>query len=144
MDDLTSQLINDNLTLWHLGAAMLLGALIGLERGWSKRKEEAGSRIAGIRTHALVGLLGGRSADADLGQVLRNRLTVVGTVLRARSPGEKLELTREFRKRVLPLIREGRLRPVVDRTFLLEDASEAHRYMESNRNLGKIVLEVGG
>ena len=62
MDDLTSQLINDNLTLWHLGAAMLLGALIGLERGWSKRKEEAGSRIAGIRTHALVGLLGGLAA----------------------------------------------------------------------------------
>ena len=60
-------------------------------------------------------VLGGRSAEADLGQVLRNRLTVVGTVLRARSPGEKLELTREFRKRVLPLIREGRLRPVVDR-----------------------------
>ncbi|WP_322520944.1 MgtC/SapB family protein [Guyparkeria halophila] len=62
MDDLTSQLINDNQTLWHLGAAMLLGALIGLERGWSKRKEEAGSRIAGIRTHALVGLLGGLAA----------------------------------------------------------------------------------
>ncbi len=59
MDDLTSQLIQDNQTLWHLGIAILLGALIGLERGWTKRKEEAGSRIAGLRTHALVGLLGG-------------------------------------------------------------------------------------
>ncbi|MFN2381051.1 MAG: MgtC/SapB family protein [Guyparkeria sp.] len=62
MDDLTSQLITDNRTLWLLGVAMLLGALIGLERGWSKRQQEAGSRIAGIRTHALVGLLGGLAA----------------------------------------------------------------------------------
>ena len=62
MDDLTTQLIRDNETLWHLGIALLLGALIGLERGWSKRKEEAGARIAGIRTHALVGLLGGLAA----------------------------------------------------------------------------------
>ncbi|MGM0690461.1 MAG: MgtC/SapB family protein [Pseudomonadota bacterium] len=59
MDDLTSQLIQDNRTLWHLGIALLLGAVIGLERGWSRRKDEAGSRIAGLRTHALVGLLGG-------------------------------------------------------------------------------------
>ncbi len=92
----------------------------------------------------LVGLLGGRSAEVDLGRVLRNRLTVVGTVLRARSLGEKLELTREFREQVLPLIREGRLRPIVDRTFPLEAASEAHRYMEADRNLGKIVLDLEG
>jgi len=90
----------------------------------------------------LVGLLGGRSTRADLGRVLRNRITVVGTVLRARSPGEKMELTREFRHRVLPLLRDGRLRPVIDRTFPLEEAADAHRYMEANRNLGKIVLEV--
>ncbi len=62
MDDLTTQLIRDNETLWHLAVALLLGALVGLERGWSKRKEEAGSRIAGARTHALVGLLGGLAA----------------------------------------------------------------------------------
>lgn len=91
----------------------------------------------------LVGLLGGRSAEVDLGRVLRNRITVVGTVLRARSLAEKLTLTREFRDRVLPLLREGRLRPVIDRTFPLEGAAEAHRHMEANRNLGKIVLEVG-
>lgn len=90
----------------------------------------------------LVGLLGGRSAEVDLGAVLRNRLTVVGTVLRSRPLSEKLALTREFRERVLPLLAGGRLRPVVDRTFPLEEASAAHRFMEENRNVGKVVLEV--
>lgn len=90
----------------------------------------------------LVGLLGGRSAEVDLGALLRNRLTVVGTVLRSRPLSEKLDLMREFRERVLPLLAGGRLRPVVDRTFPLEEASEAHRFMEENRNVGKIVLEV--
>ncbi|MFB6240076.1 MAG: zinc-binding dehydrogenase, partial [Gemmatimonadota bacterium] len=92
----------------------------------------------------LVGLLGGRSAEVDLGQMLRNRITVVGTVLRARSLAEKLSLTRAFRQRVLPLFRDGRLRPVIDRTFPLEEAADAHRHMEADRNLGKIVLEVSG
>lgn len=90
----------------------------------------------------LVGLLGGRSAEVDLGALLRSRLTVVGTVLRSRPLSEKLDLMREFRERVLPLLAGGRLRPVVDRTFPLEEAAEAHRFMEENRNVGKIVLEV--
>ena len=62
MDDFTTQFIQDNETLWHLGIALLLGTLLGLERGWSKREREPGSRIAGIRTHALIGLLGGLAA----------------------------------------------------------------------------------
>lgn len=107
---------------------------------WGKNMES----LAWQGRMVLVGLLGGRSAEVDLGQVLRNRLTVVGTVLRARSLGEKLELTREFGQRVLPMLEDGRLRPIVDRTFRLEAAAEAHRYMEADRNLGKIVLEVGG
>jgi putative PIG3 family NAD(P)H quinone oxidoreductase len=91
----------------------------------------------------LVGLLGGRRAEVDLGAVLRRRLTVVGTVLRSRPVSEKIELTREVRRRVLPLFDRGELRPVVDRTWPLAEAAEAHAYMEANRNFGKIVLEVG-
>ncbi len=91
----------------------------------------------------LVGLLGGRRADVDLGAILRRRLTVVGTVLRSRPVSEKIELTREVRRRVLPLFSRGQLRPVVDRTWPLAEAAEAHAYMEANRNFGKIVLEVG-
>ncbi|RRQ24716.1 DUF4010 domain-containing protein [Guyparkeria sp. SCN-R1] len=62
MDGLTSQFLQDNQTLALLAVALLLGALIGLERGWSTRQQEPGERIAGIRTHSLVGLLGGLAA----------------------------------------------------------------------------------
>ncbi|HSH83764.1 MAG TPA: DUF4010 domain-containing protein [Guyparkeria sp.] len=62
MDNLTSQFLQENQTLALLAVALLLGALIGLERGWSAREQEPGGRIAGIRTHALVGLLGGLAA----------------------------------------------------------------------------------
>lgn len=62
MDDLTSQFMSGNETALRLGVALLLGALIGLERGWTARAQKAGERIAGIRTYALVGLLGGVAA----------------------------------------------------------------------------------
>ncbi len=62
MDGLTSQFLQDNQSLVLLTVALMLGALIGLERGWSSREKEPGERIAGIRTHALVGLLGGLAA----------------------------------------------------------------------------------
>lgn len=90
----------------------------------------------------LVGLLGGRSARVDLGALLTRRLTVVGTVLRARPVGEKLELAQEVRERILPALASGELRPVVDRTYPLAQAVEAHRRMAADRNVGKIVLVV--
>lgn len=62
MDAFTSDLIVHNSTLFQLALALLLGALIGLQRGWQARDRKAGSRVAGIRTHALVGLLGGFAA----------------------------------------------------------------------------------
>lgn len=62
MDGLTGRFLQENQSLVLLAVALLLGALIGLERGWSSRQKEAGERIAGIRTHALVGLLGGLAA----------------------------------------------------------------------------------
>lgn len=62
MDELTTQFLQDNIRFLHLMAALLLGALIGLERGWSARHQPPGQRIAGIRTHALTGLLGGLAA----------------------------------------------------------------------------------
>ncbi|KTG17292.1 MULTISPECIES: DUF4010 domain-containing protein [unclassified Guyparkeria] len=62
MDSLTGQFLQENQSLVLLTVSLLLGALIGLERGWSSRQKEAGERIAGIRTHALLGLLGGLAA----------------------------------------------------------------------------------
>ncbi|MDY6815175.1 MAG: MgtC/SapB family protein [Pseudomonadota bacterium] len=61
MDDVASQFITSNQTMLNLAVALLLGAIIGLERGWEARDQKAGERIAGIRTFALIGLLGGIS-----------------------------------------------------------------------------------
>lgn len=90
----------------------------------------------------LVGLLGGAAVQADLGLVLRKRLTIVGTVMRGRQDWEKAALTRDVERLALPLARDDRVRPHVDRIFPLESAADAHRHMEANRNFGKIVLEV--
>src|SRR6056297_2989258 len=62
MDDLARQFLDNNATAVNLFIALLLGAVIGLERGWGNRKKAPGERIAGIRTFALIGLLGGIAA----------------------------------------------------------------------------------
>ncbi|MDK8464875.1 MgtC/SapB family protein [Marinobacter sp. SS13-12] len=62
MDEVTNQFIINNQTTLNLAIALLLGAIIGLERGWDARAQASGERIAGIRTFALIGLLGGVAA----------------------------------------------------------------------------------
>jgi NADPH:quinone reductase-like Zn-dependent oxidoreductase len=90
----------------------------------------------------VVGLTGGRSAPFDLGAVLSKRLTIVGTVLRARTLDEKIAVTAAFAQEILPLLEAGMVRPVVDRTYAMADAAEAHRRLESNAPFGKLVLTV--
>jgi NADPH:quinone reductase-like Zn-dependent oxidoreductase len=74
---------------------------------------------------------------------MRTRATLVGTVLRARSQADKIEATRAFERDVLPLLAAGRVRAVIDRTFPLEAAADAHRYVESNTSFGKVLLTAG-
>jgi putative PIG3 family NAD(P)H quinone oxidoreductase len=90
----------------------------------------------------LVGLLGGPRVEVDLGLVLRQRVTLVGTVLRARPLEEKILATRAFVRHLVPLLARGTLVPVVDRAFPLAAAGEAHAYLASNQGFGKVVLEV--
>lgn len=90
----------------------------------------------------LVGLMGGAAAQANLGVLLMKRLQVRGTTLRARPLEEKAAATRAFEKSVLPHVASGRVKVVVDRVFPLREAAEAHRYLASNANFGKVVLEV--
>ena len=91
----------------------------------------------------LVGTMGGGQVQINLGQLLFKRLRINGTVLRSRPLEEKIVLTNQFKRHVLPLLASGRIRPVVDRTFPLDQAAEAHAYMESDANFGKIILAVG-
>ena len=91
----------------------------------------------------LVGLMGGVKVEANLGLLMTKRLQVFGSVLRSRPLADKIAITQRFRTRWLPLLAAGRIKPVVDRVFPLAQAADAHRYMEENRNFGKIILAVG-
>ncbi len=90
----------------------------------------------------IVGLVSGAKAEADLRLILTKRLRVLGTVLRSRPLEEKIALTQQFRKEVLRFFDDGLLRPVVDSVYHLEEAAQAHQYMEENQNIGKIILEI--
>ena len=90
----------------------------------------------------LVGTMSGAKVEADLGAIMRKRLTVIGTVLRSRPIEEKMELVQSFARTMLPLLAAGRLQPVVDRVVPFEDAAGAHAAMERNENFGKIVLTI--
>jgi putative PIG3 family NAD(P)H quinone oxidoreductase len=88
----------------------------------------------------VVGLTAGAVTEFNMGVLLRKRLTIVGTVLRARPLEEKIALAREFEQRMVPLFESGVLEPVVDRVFAFEEIRAAHDLMESNSTFGKIVL----
>ena len=107
--------------------------------------ENLNKNLAALRTCGTVvqvGLLGGGEANVSLRRLMSKRARLVGTVLRARPLEEKIALSRRFADEVLPLFETGRLRPVIDRRFSIHDVAEAHRYMESNANFGKIMLDV--
>ena len=88
----------------------------------------------------VVGLTAGATAQFNMGLLLRKRLTIVGTVLRARPLEEKIALARDLSEHILPLFDAGKLKPVVDRVFPFEEIRAAHQLMESNKTFGKIVL----
>lgn len=90
----------------------------------------------------LIGYMGGTKGDLDLGQILPKSLTITGTTLRRTPLDKKIALTQAFAEFALPRFMDDTLRPVIDRVFSLKEAAEAHRYMESNANIGKIILRV--
>jgi putative PIG3 family NAD(P)H quinone oxidoreductase len=87
-----------------------------------------------------IGLMGGSRAEVDFVAVLQRRLTITGSTLRARSVAEKSALARQVETHVWPWLAEGKVAPVIDRTFPLIAAAEAHRRLESGDHIGKIVL----
>ncbi|HEX6987917.1 MAG TPA: NAD(P)H-quinone oxidoreductase [Bacillota bacterium] len=90
-----------------------------------------------------IAMMGGtRLPEARLGPILSKRLQVMGSTLRGRSREFKARLIAEFAGFALPRLRDGRLRPVIDRIYDWTEVADAHAYMQSNRNKGKIVLRV--
>lgn len=88
----------------------------------------------------LVGLLAGRSANLDLAKILAKRLIIKGTTLRARPLVEKILANQILEKNLVPLFQAGKLRPVIDRVFPLQNAAEAINYLDSGAAFGKVVL----
>ena len=91
-----------------------------------------------------IGLLGGSRGELDMGAVLGRSLQIQGSRLRPRSAGEKAAIVRGFARFVWPALLAGELRLVIDRSFGIEDAQEAHEHVRANRNTGKVVLLVTG
>jgi NADPH:quinone reductase-like Zn-dependent oxidoreductase len=90
----------------------------------------------------LVGLLSGSHAPLDLNMMLRKRLTIVGTTLRARPIEEKIATTQRFSSQVVPWLEKGLVRPVVDSVYAFEEVQLALSRLESNQVYGKIVLRI--
>jgi NADPH:quinone reductase len=91
----------------------------------------------------IIALQGGTKANFDAGKVLRRRLHITGSTLRPRPVAFKAAIARNLREHVWPLIESGRIKPVIHATFdaaSADGAANAHRLMESNQHIGKIVL----
>jgi NADPH:quinone reductase-like Zn-dependent oxidoreductase len=89
-----------------------------------------------------IAFLSGSKVTADLMPVQTKQLTVTGSRLRPRDADEKARLAAAVEREVWPLIERGAFRPIVDKTFPLEQAAEAHAYLEAGDHVGKVVLTV--
>ena len=89
-----------------------------------------------------IAFLRGAKAELNLAPVLLKRLTITGSTLRARPVADKARIAVVLHKIVWPLLEQGRMRPILDRIFPLHEAAAAHALMESNRHIGKILLQV--
>jgi putative PIG3 family NAD(P)H quinone oxidoreductase len=89
-----------------------------------------------------IAFLRGAKVEVNLAPIMMKRLTFTGSTLRVRSVEDKASIARGLRERVWPLLEQGRVKPVIHRVYALEEAASAHRLMESEQHIGKIILKV--
>ena len=90
----------------------------------------------------IIALLGGATGEINFGEVLRRRLVITGSTLRPRPVTFKRHIAQQLRTQVWPLLESGRIKPVIYKTFSLEQAADAHALMETSTHVGKIMLQV--
>lgn len=90
----------------------------------------------------IIGLSGGAQGELNLARLLRHRLRVMGSTLRARSNAEKAAIISAFMERFGEAMEKGQVRPTIDRVLPLEQAAEAHRVLKASEHFGKVVLKV--
>lgn len=90
----------------------------------------------------MVGLMGGRNTEIDLGLILSRRLQIKGSMLRTRTLEDKRAVTQRFQERWLPVLISGKIKPIIHAVLPIERVIDAHQMMEANLNFGKIVLTI--
>lgn len=118
------------------------GAAVTLELVGGSYLDEDLRAASPLGRIVLIGLMAGAKQEMELGLILRKRLRIMGTVLRARPLEEKIEVMRTFEQQVVPLLARGKIAPVIDVVMPLDKAGEAHAHMASNAGFGKIVLAI--
>jgi NADPH:quinone reductase len=93
--------------------------------------------------YCFIAFLEGGKAEVDFRPLMMKRQTITGSTLRARPDAHKARIARELEEKVWPLLGAKKVRPVIHKTFAIEDVVEAHRLMESSQHIGKIMLRVG-
>ncbi|WP_315914086.1 NAD(P)H-quinone oxidoreductase [Arthrobacter sp. lap29] len=99
--------------------------------------------VAALATYGrlvVIGLQGGASAELNLGALLTKRAAIIGTTLRGRPIEEKTTIMDGVREHVWPLVASGAVKPMVDKTFPLEQVGAAHEYFDSGTHVGKVLL----
>lgn len=92
--------------------------------------------------HVSIAFLRGPEATINIFQIMQKRLRLSGSTMKSRPPAEKARLAKALQAHVWPLIEAGKVKPVIDQTFPLAEASKAHRRMEAGTHIGKIVLKI--
>jgi NADPH2:quinone reductase len=90
----------------------------------------------------VISIMGGAQANLNLGLIMSKRLSIRGSTLRTRTLEEKLEATRRFAKHVLPLLANGKIKPIIEQVYPLEEVIKAHVAMGENRNFGKLIVSM--
>ena len=116
-----------NVILDHLGGSYL---------AQNVRALAVGGRLA------VIGVMGGRKGELDVGRLLVSRLSILGSVLRPRPVEEKTAIVHAFERDVMPYFAADRIAPLIHRVYPLDEAAEAHRAMEAGEHFGKLVLRV--
>jgi len=90
----------------------------------------------------LATLSGGKVKEFDIRNILTKRLKIIGSTLRSRPLDYQIKLTKEFKDFAYEKIISGRIKPVIDKVYDWTEVSEAHKRMEENKNIGKIILRI--
>lgn len=92
----------------------------------------------------VIAMLGGARAELDYGRLLMKRQRLIGSTLRARPPEQKERILAQLQENVWPKLVRGEIKPLIHRTWPIEQAADAHAYLKSDANIGKLLLSVSG